>query len=59
MHGHEVTLDEASDLKRGTGRNAHIVLNPQPSDDPRDPYAISSMCSLTRSDVHCSGVVVV
>lgn len=37
MHGHEVTLDEASDLKRGTGRNAHIVLNPQPSDDPRDP----------------------
>ncbi|ETW86516.1 major facilitator superfamily [Heterobasidion irregulare TC 32-1] len=37
VHGHEVTLDKASDLKRGTGRHAHIVLNPQPSDDPRDP----------------------
>jgi len=24
-------------LKRGTGRNAHIVLNPQPSDNPNDP----------------------
>jgi hypothetical protein len=24
-------------LKRDTGRNAHIVLVPQPSDDPNDP----------------------
>jgi hypothetical protein len=24
-------------LKRGTGRNSHIVLAPQPSDDPNDP----------------------
>ncbi|KAF2148903.1 serine/threonine kinase 16 [Myriangium duriaei CBS 260.36] len=24
-------------LKHGTGRNAHIVLNPQPSEDPNDP----------------------
>ena len=24
-------------LKHGTGRNAHIVLVPQPSDDPNDP----------------------
>ena len=24
-------------LRRGTGRNAHIVLVPQPSDDPEDP----------------------
>lgn len=24
-------------LKHGTGKNAHIVLAPQPSDDPNDP----------------------
>lgn len=30
--------DEATaDLKHGTGKDAHIVLNPQPSDDPNDP----------------------
>ena len=26
-----------SHLKKGTGRFSHIVLQPQPSDDPRDP----------------------
>jgi MFS family permease len=25
------------DLKHGTGKNAHIVLTPQPSEDPNDP----------------------
>lgn len=29
-------VDLAS-LKHGTGRDAHIVLVPQPSDDPNDP----------------------
>jgi hypothetical protein len=24
-------------LKHGTGKNAHIVLAPQPSEDPNDP----------------------
>ena len=24
-------------LKKGTGRNSHIILAPQPSDDPNDP----------------------
>ncbi|THG97134.1 hypothetical protein EW145_g7668, partial [Phellinidium pouzarii] len=28
---------DASQLKHGRGRNAHIVLVPQPSDDPNDP----------------------
>ena len=37
VHGHEVKIDEAKDLKRGTGKYAHVVLIPQPSDDPRDP----------------------
>ncbi|CDO77295.1 hypothetical protein BN946_scf184753.g45 [Trametes cinnabarina] len=37
VHGHEVVIDAAKDLKRGTGKHAHVVLIPQPSDDPRDP----------------------
>ena len=35
--GHEFAIDEARGLKRGTGKYAHVVLMPQPSDDPRDP----------------------
>ena len=26
-----------STLKHGTGKNSHIVLSPQPSEDPNDP----------------------
>ncbi|KAI0714550.1 MFS general substrate transporter [Earliella scabrosa] len=37
VHGHEIAIDEAKGLKRGTGKDAHVVLIPQPSDDPRDP----------------------
>ena len=29
--------DEAGELKRGTGKHSHVVLLPQPSDDPFDP----------------------
>ena len=29
--------DIAIGLKHGTGKNAHIVLAPQPSEDPNDP----------------------
>ncbi|KAG8625512.1 hypothetical protein KVT40_007263 [Elsinoe batatas] len=29
--------DITAGLKHGTGKNAHIVLNPQPSEDPNDP----------------------
>jgi hypothetical protein len=29
--------DVTAGLKHGTGRNAHIVLAPQPSEDPNDP----------------------
>ena len=34
----QLTIEEARGLKRGAGKNSHIVLIPQPSDDPRDPY---------------------
>ncbi|KAL4250309.1 MFS transporter superfamily protein [Abortiporus biennis] len=37
VHGNQIAINEAANLKRGTGRQSHIVLMPQPSDDPRDP----------------------
>ncbi|RPD64560.1 MFS general substrate transporter [Lentinus tigrinus ALCF2SS1-7] len=37
VRGQEVNINEAKDLKHGTGRYAHVILIPQPSDDPRDP----------------------
>jgi hypothetical protein len=33
----EASVDESQYLKKGTGRNAHIILIPQPSNDPNDP----------------------
>ena len=36
----QLTAGDASELKRGTGKHAHIVLIPQPSDDPDDPYVV-------------------
>ncbi|KAM5354823.1 hypothetical protein ACJ41O_001469 [Fusarium nematophilum] len=29
--------DDSNDLKRGSGKDSHVVLVPQPSDDPNDP----------------------
>ena len=33
----QAAVDQSRVVKRGTGRNAHVVLVPQPSDDPNDP----------------------
>ncbi|PIL31129.1 MFS general substrate transporter [Ganoderma sinense ZZ0214-1] len=33
----QMTAEEARGLKRGAGKHSHIVLIPQPSDDPHDP----------------------
>ncbi|OQV07300.1 hypothetical protein CLAIMM_11755 [Cladophialophora immunda] len=33
----QAAVDTTQFLKKGTGRNAHVVLIPQPSHDPRDP----------------------
>ena len=35
-----MTTADAAGLKRGTGRSSNIVLMPQPSDDPNDPYVV-------------------
>ncbi|KAL0951885.1 hypothetical protein HGRIS_008542 [Hohenbuehelia grisea] len=32
-----MAVDETAGLKKGSGRHAHIVLIPQPSNDPNDP----------------------
>lgn len=39
--GSKVEILEAANLKRGSGKNSHIVLVPQPSDDPNDPSVSS------------------
>lgn len=31
---------ERVELKKATGSNSHIILSPQPSDDPNDPYSM-------------------
>lgn len=33
----EASVDNSRFLQKGTGRNAHVVLIPQPSKDPNDP----------------------
>ncbi|TFK70466.1 MFS general substrate transporter [Pluteus cervinus] len=35
VHGQDV--NDAKELKHGTGRHSHIILIPQPTDDPREP----------------------
>ncbi|KAF8079194.1 MFS general substrate transporter [Lyophyllum atratum] len=40
VRGQQIKIEEAGSLKRGTGRNAHVVLIPQPSNDPRDPQVM-------------------
>ena len=44
------TVDQqALGLKHGTGRYSHIVLAPQPSDDPNDPLVRPSRSSKSIS----------
>jgi hypothetical protein len=49
--------DIAALLKRGTGRNAHIVLAPQPSEDPNDPLNWSRWRKDLNFAVLCYGTV--
>ncbi|KAH0833567.1 hypothetical protein AYO21_05245 [Fonsecaea monophora] len=52
-HSQEVT----GGLKHGTGRNAHIVLVPQPSNDPNDPLNWSYTKKLTALGITCWGSI--
>lgn len=50
----EWSLAEQSWLKHGTGRFEHVVLVPQPSDDPNDPLNVSRIYILsTKDDCTC------
>lgn len=41
----QARADGSRVLKKGTGRNSHVVLVPQPSDDPNDPLVCVSTAS--------------
>jgi hypothetical protein len=44
-------------LKHGTGRNAHIVLAPQPSEDPNDPLNWSALKKEVSLMILCYGAM--
>ena len=44
-------------LKHGTGKNAHIVLAPQPSEDPNDPLNWSAAKRVTVLLILCLGAM--
>jgi hypothetical protein len=46
-------------LKHGTGKNSHIVLAPQPSEDPNDPLNFSSMKKHLILAVIFFGVIII
>lgn len=49
--------DVTGGLKHGTGRNANIVLVPQPSNDPNDPLNWPMSKKLTALGITCWGAV--
>ena len=49
------TVSATQNLKHGTGRSAHIVLVPQPSDDPNDPLNWPATKKLTVTIILCFG----
>ena len=59
----DATTDITEGLKHGTGRNAHIVLAPQPSEDPNDPLNWPSwqkemvFLTLNYAAVLCASVI--
>jgi hypothetical protein len=44
-------------LKHGKGRNSHIVLSPQPSEDPNDPLNWSSWKKEMITTILCFGAM--
>ena len=50
--------NQTGNLKHDTGRNSHIVLSPQPSDDPNDPLNWSPLKKNLVLSVIFLGVIV-
>lgn len=51
--------DVTGRLKHGTGRNAHIVLVPQPSEDPNDPLNWSAAKKAAAMYITLFGAILV
>ena len=51
--------DVTGRLKHGTGRNAHIVLVPQPSEDPNDPLNWSTYKKAAAMYITLFGAILV
>jgi MFS family permease len=49
--------EQTANLKHGTGRNSHIVLSPQPSDDPNDPLNWSILKKESILAILCLGAM--
>jgi hypothetical protein len=52
------TEEQTANLKHGTGKDAHIILAPQPSEDPNDPLNWSRFQKDLALFVLCLGSIV-
>jgi hypothetical protein len=58
-HGAEnSSLDDSCTLKNVKWKNGHIVLNPQPNDDPNDPLNFSQAKKLLKVAITSFGVCI-
>ena len=49
---------QTTNLKHGTGKNAHIILAPQPSEDPNDPLNWSPLRKDIVLAILCFGAII-
>jgi hypothetical protein len=52
------TEDQTSNLKHGSGKDAHIILAPQPSEDPNDPLNWPQMRKDLSLTILCFGAII-
>ena len=56
LAGH--TEEQTSNLKHGTGKDSHIILAPQPSEDPNDPLNWPQMRKDLSLAILCFGAII-
>jgi hypothetical protein len=52
------TEDQTSNLKHGSGNDSHIILAPQPSEDPNDPLNWPQMRKDLSLAILCFGAII-
>src|SRR2546423_9752153 len=52
------TEEQTSNLKHGSGRDSHIILAPQPSEDPNDPLNWPQMRKDLSLAILCFGAII-